>query len=287
MKRWAHTSLLALTAAVGLGCSGPESAHEAAGLARVQQAVTTQWKVVVPGGASLPTTILSATSSLKLDDRVTVGDGSTLHAIASFGTQTTHIAAGVKANGNVSSIANVFMGASSNVKGFVKTTGTVQAQAGATILGGKTTNVAIAQTPTSWTIEIPNTNAGDVFLPPDTTRTLAPGAYGALNLQSRSTLSLSAGTYYFASFNTEPQARIQLDESTGPVVIYVTGTLTAKGHWVPSGGTGTNLLVAYLGTGIADFFTAIAGAIVAPNGTVTWSGPATMPYTRVRSLPRT
>jgi Cys-rich repeat protein len=113
-----------------------------------------------------------------------------------------------------------------------------------------------------------------VILAPDQSKTLAPGAYGNLTINSRSTVSLKSGTYYFTSFSTEPQAKINLDETAGPVIIYVTGSLTAKGDWVPSGGTGTNLLIAVLGTGIADFQTAIVGTVVAPNGTVNLERPS-------------
>jgi hypothetical protein len=65
----------------------------------------------------------------------------------------------------------------------------------------------------------------------------SPGSYGALDVRSRADLFLTAGNYFFNSFNVEPQGRIHVDKAAGPIQLYVTGSsFQFKGSWVNTAG---------------------------------------------------
>ena len=232
-----------------------------------QKALAVQFSLVTPNGDP-KATLLSASDSLVVDDRVTIGT-TALEVAAAFGTSTTtQIAAGVQAHANLTSRAPVFMGSSATIFGFARSGSTITKQLGARVLGGEFPNAAITSVPTQWTVGFPDTNQGDVILDPDQTRTLAPGAWGNLNVNSRATVFLRAGTYYFQSVNTEPQARIMLDKTAGAIFIYVRNAFSLKGAFVSNGGPEGEVLVGYLGTSIAYIEVPLLGTIVAPNATV-------------------
>jgi hypothetical protein len=231
------------------------------------KALAVQFSLVTPNGDP-KATLLSASDSLVVDDRVTIGT-TALEVAAAFGTSTTtQIAAGVQAHANLTSRAPVFMGSSATIFGSARSGSTITKQLGARVLGGEFPNSAITSVPTQWTVGFPDTNQGDVILQPDQTRTLAPGAWGNLNVNSRSTVFLRSGTYYFQSVNTEPQARIMLDKTAGAIFIYVRNAFSLKGAFVSNGGPEGEVLVGYLGTSIAYIEVPLLGTIVAPNATV-------------------
>ncbi|MEX0876895.1 MAG: right-handed parallel beta-helix repeat-containing protein [Phycisphaerales bacterium] len=52
-----------------------------------------------------------------------------------------------------------------------------------------------------------------------------PGNYGSLELGFGSTIQLSSGDYHFSSINAKTDSVFQIDDSDGPVNIYVSGTV--------------------------------------------------------------
>ena len=76
----------------------------------------------------------------------------------------------------------------------------------------------------SWTVTFPSPS-GDVLLQPRATRTLQPGSFGALTVQPSAKLTLTTGTYYFQSLDFESQALVSLDDSRGPITIYVANSV--------------------------------------------------------------
>ena len=50
--------------------------------------------------------------------------------------------------------------------------------------------------PSTSTVQVPQTNAGDLLLPPDAVREHAPGAYANVTVNARAQLRLSAGLYF-------------------------------------------------------------------------------------------
>jgi len=214
--------------------------------------------------------VLTAASSLLLNDRVTVGptDGSVV--TASFGGA--QIAAGGRVNGSLYDVGNLFMGSGSRITRTLTITGAVTRQDGVQI-GTETHVASIPATAVRFRVPVPAA-AGDVALGPDTTRTLAAGAYGRLDVQSRAELTLHSGIYIFSSFNVEPQGRIVLVKNEGPIQIYVTGApFQFKGELVNNAGPLGDLLVGYLGTADAYVQGPFLGTLLAPNAEIALHRP--------------
>ncbi|HYP99040.1 MAG TPA: PQQ-binding-like beta-propeller repeat protein [Polyangiaceae bacterium] len=122
----------------------------------------------------------------------------------------------------------------------------------------------------SWTVTYPSTTSGpDQLLNAGVSKSLSPGQYGAVTLNSQSTLTLTAGTYYLKSLDIESQATVKLDQATGPVIIYVESTLISRGAIVSLTADPPDLLIVYLGTSPFLLETLFNGALVAPSTTVT------------------
>lgn len=60
----------------------------------------------------------------------------------------------------------------------------------------------------------------------DQTQAITPGSYGALTMRDRSRVVLSSGTYHFSRINSASDCVFEIDDSSGPVNIYVQGGLT-------------------------------------------------------------
>ena len=65
----------------------------------------------------------------------------------------------------------------------------------------------------------------DVYVPNDNSLSLMPGKYKNIMIRARSTLYLSAGEYFFDSFELEPTAVLNFDLQNGNVVIHVKSNL--------------------------------------------------------------
>jgi|GEM_PF-6207996 len=71
-------------------------------------------------------------------------------------------------------------------------------------------------------------NAGSGFneIPNESVVTLAPGAFGDTIIRARSTVTLTAGVYSFASFKVEPDVQLILDSTDGPIEIQSAGDVS-------------------------------------------------------------
>jgi hypothetical protein len=72
-------------------------------------------------------------------------------------------------------------------------------------------------------IDLSSAGADAITINDHATLALAPGTYGALTAGHRSQLTLTAGTYYFDSFDFGSQAELTLDTSAGDVRVNVAG----------------------------------------------------------------
>jgi hypothetical protein len=96
-----------------------------------------------------------------------------------------------------------------------------------------------------------------------------------MTINSRARLNLSAGVYYLKSLDVEPQGNLSLDTSQGPIILYVTDTVTFNGTLINAGGAESDFLLVYLG-GTSFFLNqAFTGSIVAPNTGITLATVAT------------
>ena len=252
----------------GLGCSGG-GLPETEAVTTVRSALTESFSVTVPQGITLPNAFISTTNRLQVDNRVTLGTASKLEAVSNFGNGGLELGSAGLAHANVYNAAGpTFLRSRARVRGFVRAGGAIQTQEPVFVDGGRFPNTATAGATTTWSVEWPNTNQGTVFVGPDQTRTLSPGAYGDFNVHSRARVFLSSGTYFFESFNTEPQAQIFLNKTAGSIFIYVRNSFRYHGAFAENGGTVGNVLVGFRGTQTVDLEAGFVGTMVAPSAKI-------------------
>ncbi len=223
----------------------------------------------VPQGFSPQDMVLSTTTSL------TVGTGAKVNndlggfgAVANLGLPITLI--GNNANvGSVISVAAVNLGTSSVVHGQVQSGGVVAVGAGATVTGSTSTFQTITASTGVKTV-ITFVAGLPVVALPGVTQTLAPGAYGDVNVSPGGKLALSAGTYQFASLTVQSGGTVALNETAGPVLSYIHNGFQFAGTEAQTGGDG-NALFATFGTGTMTLSTPIRATVAAPNALLTLS----------------
>jgi hypothetical protein len=197
--------------------------------------------------------------------------------------------AGVRVNGTVD--VNLASGTALSVSGTSHLiTGVVTKFAAASAnFGGGATQAANAPagvvngTPTPYvTTAIPAATAfssggSNVTVAAAGTTTLTPGSYGAIQLNANATLKLTAGNYYFDSFNSVNSALgtfLNLDVSGGAINIYVTGNVTPGAGFNMLGVTAATAHLVYLET-LANFNWAAGANNGTFYGTIFASGPGT------------
>ncbi len=239
------------------------------------------FSVTTPSGLGPADMFMSTTSRLQVDDRVVLGTSSVLESVANFGSAGFELGAQAVAHANVYSAGGTtFLRSQSAVGGFVRAVGTIQTQPPVTI-GSQQPNTATASTPTLFTVAPPATTQPFLFLDVDQPpagqppRAIAPGAYAGLDVHSRSRVSLTAGTYFFDSFNTEPDAQVFIDTSSGPIFIYTKTMFRFHGGFVQSAGPVGRVLVGHAGTSNVDLQVGFVGTVVAPNAQIDLRRPTT------------
>jgi hypothetical protein len=184
------------------------------GAALVSRNVTLN--LTVPAGTDVASFALAANGSLLLEDRAVVNG-----PISNMGSSGTSI--GIDAQTvAVSSLSTIAVRDRARVSGPVNTTVPLQASPSSQITGPINTHATLSP-PAVHTLAVlyPTADTSDVTVAPDQTAAAAPGRYGAVTVRSRAHLRQRRGTYYLESFTVEPQAVVDLDERSGPLVIYV------------------------------------------------------------------
>jgi len=174
-----------------------------------------------------------------LDDRAKIsGLNGAPTQVISFSTTRSELGADARITGNMSNRADVFARERSKIVGNLRTGGTlIRQNPTQNIVTGTLSQNANLTSPAG-TLQVPQfsaTTRGDVSLEPNTTRNIRPGAYRHLSVKSRSTLTLEPGTYWFESFNVEPQAKVTTSGAQ-PTRIYVKGALLLKESVEHAGG---------------------------------------------------
>jgi hypothetical protein len=122
----------------------------------------------------------------------------------------------------------------------------------------------------SWQVSYPSGTALPITLNSGQSAAPEPGKLGVVTLNSGATLTLKTGTYYLTSLTLNTSSTLKLDQARGPVIVYVTDGLTARGAIVPLSGSAPDLLIAHLGTMPITILEApFNGAIVAPFTSIT------------------
>jgi hypothetical protein len=214
---------------------------------------------------------IEASHGITIEDRAatrTVGGG-----FATLGNVGTGLVSGVQSQtGSIITKGAVFLRDRAVVNGDIRAGGTITTQNLTTVTGSSTQNttVSLPAGRDLTGVVFPSSNAGPVTLAPDATRALAPGAYAAVMVNSRATLTLRAGTYYFDTLDLEPQSKLNLDQSAGAVLLYVRTSIIDRGQIASVAGTAGAFVLGFAGTSAVVIETPfLAGTVIAPNGSVT------------------
>ena len=149
------------------------------------------------------------------------------------------------------------------------------------ILGDATLNVSGIITEKAGVASIPlptlsfAAGGDDIEVPRDGVLALPPGSYGAVEVQDRGTLYLSAGEYFMVELDLDREAVLEIDVSDGPVTINVQNELDFSRDTeviiTPSGEAGTRAVTFNkLGSRKVDIGkrSRVLGTIIAPDATV-------------------
>jgi hypothetical protein len=240
------------------------------------------FSVTTPAGIGPAAMFMSTTGRLQIDDQTVLGTSGTLEKLANFGTDGFELGSLAVANADVYSAAGTtFLRSQSTVRGFVRAAGTIQTQPPVTVSGGQQPNTPTASAVTTWKVTPPTTVQPFIFLDVDQPpaaqppMAIAPGAYAGVDVHSRSRIALRAGTYFFDSFNTEPDAKVFLDTSGGSIFIYTKTMFRYHGGFVQSAGPEGKVLVGHIGTSNVDLQVGFVGTVVAPNAQIDVRRPTT------------
>lgn len=221
-----------------------------------------------------PTGVNGENLAVSASEGIIIGSGTELTAadgqFADIATSTGEIrvesSSGV---GTVSTSGHVFVGSQSTIHGKLFASST-EVQSGASAPGvlpypGEPNKI-------KWNVTFPSASGDSINLEPAQTRNLDPGNYGALRVASRSTVTLTTGTYYFDTLQLEPDSILEVDTTGGTVVINVRGELTHRGRLI-SLGSPSDIIVVMLGTGRAELGDEFDGTLVAPYAEVSIARP--------------
>jgi hypothetical protein len=236
-----------------------------------------EFSVAIPSGSPIGNVFLSGTDKLTIDDRVTLGVTGKLPTAYSGGTAQSKFAGVVQAHVNVLAKGNdLYLASQSRTYGSIQTAGTVTRQdATVKVDGGVTTGAAISAPPVKWTVKWPGGGEGDIAHPVDApNKVLAPGRYAKVTVGSRASMTFASGDYYLDELRAEPQAKIYIDASSGPVRIYTRTTLYLNVGVIYTGGVKGDLFLGHLGTSSAYFEEAIVATVVAPKTSIELRRPA-------------
>lgn len=170
--------------------------------------------------------------------------------------------------GAVTSRSTISLGDRTKVGGAVRAGTTLSKGSGVTIGGTVTTNSPPVPRTVQWTVPATAAAFGAIALNPDQVRTLEPGTYLDWSFKSRSKVTLRSGVYVVKSLMVEPQTQLIIDDSAGPVQIYVQGSFTFRGAVSSKRQRAPELLIGLAGAGPVLLDAPFNGVLVAPNAPV-------------------
>lgn len=262
-----------------VGCAQSGESGEQVGSSRQAISIPVTLTVKLPAGTGIGDFAVAASGTLRLDDRTKlVNSQQAPTSAANAGSQLTVL--GVEAaTGSVISVAPVTLQNRAKVTGDVKSAGSISPGVDVVVSGSSSAN-RTDLTPVqqeSIVVDFGGTSLGDRnYEPPNTGETvssLAPGRYGQVVLKSRNRLNLSAGSYVLDGLQLEPQSRIVVDDSAGPVLLSVRDTLLFKGKIEALSSLHPAIRVAYAGSNAVVLETAFAGTFLAPNASLRLGTP--------------
>ncbi|HKO47649.1 MAG TPA: FG-GAP-like repeat-containing protein, partial [Polyangiaceae bacterium] len=230
------------------------------------------FSIQLPRGVPRESVALStAGGSLTLDDGVqVVKDGGGFASVSSVGaTNRTSLGVSARVQNAYSEPLGMDLRSSAHVYGLLKTAADLTKQAGAGVDGVVSQFTSLKPLDLiSWPVLFPSLNRGTCNIEPDNAQTIEPGSYGNIAVKSRSHLKLRSGTYFFGSLSLDPQAILDVDNTTGPVFIYVKNSFTFSGSTVELDPSRTNILFGVASATPIAIQSAFRGILVAPQAAV-------------------
>lgn len=172
----------------------------------------------------------------------------------------------------MASVGNVILGNNSHVSGHVVTSGSVTAGIGAIVdrAISERANLTPVST-TSFDGVFPAGACQTLVLGPGTTANAPPGRYCRIQVKARATLNLRSGNYYVDTLDpVEPEARLNIDDASGPVRIFLKSTFAFRGS-LASASSVPDVLFGVLVGGMVSVESAFSGTIVAPAAVLSLS----------------
>jgi hypothetical protein len=250
--------------------------------------LTVQWTATNCDNVSsqfTQTITLTAAPALYATNELGVHNNSTIATSAGTGAPIDNLGTGsaseteiftAASTGSVLSVSFVQLNGDT-VHGSVQTAGTVQDN-GATVTGQISQHSAPTLPPfPSLSVPSPFPSGSNVNVNSGQTSTLAPGAYGAVEVFAGGTLKLLSGTYFFREVNVQARGTVKLDTSGGPITLDVKESIAYHGS-ISSNGQANQFVLGYIGTSTVDLPTAFSGVVIAPSAPVQLTGPSGTKY---------
>jgi hypothetical protein len=267
-RRFTVASRTLLSLSVIVACSSGTGSSSETEIGESSQAVTAvavpaafNMKFDIPTGVALSDVSVIGSQWVRAADRVQVPgvlssiDGSvTVMNDARVSTITSH--------------SSVSLGDRTKVNGSVRAGTTLTKGNQVTISGTVTTNSPPIPRSVQWTVAATAAAFGGVALEPDQVRTLEPGTYLDWNFKSRAKVTLKTGVYVVKNLTIEPQAQLIIDDSAGPVQLYVQGSIIFRGSVISKLQRPPELLVGVTGASAVLLDAPFNGVLVAPNSPV-------------------
>ncbi|MGH9889276.1 MAG: hypothetical protein ACREBE_27325, partial [bacterium] len=256
----------AMWAAASCQDPGPDS-HAAS------SAIATTTSVAIalrtPSGVGATSVALAATESLVINAGTTVTGGGkgpedAAAAATNLGTSVTRVEPDAVIKGDLWSASSVDLRDRVHVLGILHAH-TLARGNSVVIDGGIDGSPKLTPENTlPWTVTVPPSGPA-ISLPPGQAGARVPGSYGAVQVFSNATLTLVAGIYFFDTLQLEPQSHVALDQTAGPVVIYVRDSVQLRGELRATNARPPDLALIYLGTSEVRAEVPFSGTIAAPN----------------------
>jgi hypothetical protein len=212
--------------------------------------------------------LLSA-GELELGPRVVLAaEGGRFARAATTGCEELHI--GVDAQtGTLLGGGPVELKQGSHVHGDVTSAARVERRSGAIVDGAVKENIPLLTQQVDWKVTFPSSPLPTIRVDHDhTSAPIAPGYYRGLQLGTRSTVTLVAGTYYFDDFDVGQGAVVRLDNDKGRISIFVRSTLDLDGDFQAAGTTAPDMILGYLASSGIEVKGHFAGTLLAPKAEI-------------------
>jgi hypothetical protein len=227
-------------------------------------AVTTQTLTLRPAIEASDWIALGPKSS------VTLPSGAGFAMIGNTGPGNVHLHSQAQ-TGSILSQGPVVLDERSVVHGDVESAKTVRKHASSTVTGTISANATVplpAGRDLS-SVVFPSSNNGPIDVEPHQSQTPAPGAFSFVRVAEHATLVLTAGTYFVEELDLQEGSRLNLDQSGGPVSLFVHKAMNYDGQIASIAGSPGGFLLGYAGDDPLEIGTPfLAGTLVAPNADV-------------------